>query len=133
MPCFFLGNGVLRLHHPGCRRDCGLSWPCWNGRIGYQGGDKSQPLRVGRAVLDQEDRTIISNLGFQDTDSIAIEKCRFSPSHDAVEHANITAYLRSKGFDNYEAFYQWSLEHRVEFWNDQARELDWFHTWDTTF
>jgi acetyl-CoA synthetase len=75
----------------------------------------------------------MSSLGFENTDAVLIEKCLFVPSSDVVEHANITAYMRSKGFDDYEAFYKWSLEHRAEFWDDQARELHWFQGWDTTF
>ena len=50
----------------------------------------------------------------------------FTPSSDVVNTANITAYMKSKGFDNYEDFYQWSLAHRYEYWDDQARELHWF-------
>src|SRR5437763_2967166 len=75
----------------------------------------------------------MSDLGFENTDPILIEMRRFAPSSDVVQHANITAYMQSKGFDDYEAFYEWSLEHRAEFWDDQARELDWFQNWDTTF
>ncbi|WP_207229348.1 acetate--CoA ligase [Ktedonosporobacter rubrisoli] len=41
--------------------------------------------------------------------------------------------MRSKGFEDYEAFYQWSLSHRFEFWEDMARELHWFQPWQTTF
>jgi acetyl-CoA synthetase len=75
----------------------------------------------------------MSNPGFENTNPILIEERPFSPPRDVVEHANITAYMQSKGFDDYEAFYKWSLEHRDEFWDDQARELDWFQSWDTTF
>lgn len=75
----------------------------------------------------------MSNLGFENTDTILIENRLFAPPRDVVEHANITAYMQSKGFDDYEAFYKWSLEHRTEFWEDQARELHWFRIWDTTF
>jgi hypothetical protein len=40
------------------------------------------------------------NLGFEDTDSILIEERLFTPPTDVVENVNITAYMRSKGFDN---------------------------------
>jgi len=43
------------------------------------------------------------------------------------------AYMKSKGFDDYEAFYKWSLEHRFEFWDDMAKELHWFEPWQETF
>ncbi len=74
-----------------------------------------------------------SNLGFEHTDSILIEERVFVPSKDIVENANITAYMKSKGFDNYEDFYRWSLANRNEFWEDMAKELHWFKPWQTTF
>ncbi len=62
-----------------------------------------------------------------------IEERVFVPSKDIVENANITAYMKSKGFDNYEDFYRWSLANRNEFWEDMAKELHWFKPWQTTF
>jgi len=75
----------------------------------------------------------MSNLGFEDTDTILTEDRLFAPSHDVVENANILAYMKSKGFTDYDAFHQWSLEHRSEFWEDMAKELHWFEPWQTTF
>ncbi len=75
----------------------------------------------------------MSNLGFEDTDTILTEDRLFAPSHDVVENANILAYMKSKGFTDYEAFYQWSLKNRSEFWEDMAKELHWFEPWKTTF
>ena len=74
-----------------------------------------------------------SNLGFEHTDSFLIEERLFTPPEDTVRNANITAYMKSKGFDNYEDFYKWSLEHRNEFWDDMAKELHWFEPWQSTF
>ena len=74
-----------------------------------------------------------SNLSFENTDSILIEDRVFVPSKDIAENANITAYMKSKGFDNYEDFYRWSLANRSEFWEDMAKELHWFKPWQTTF
>ncbi|HLX39400.1 MAG TPA: AMP-binding protein, partial [Ktedonobacteraceae bacterium] len=74
-----------------------------------------------------------TNLRFDDTDRVLSEKRVFPPSPDVVANANIAAYMKSKGFDDYEAFYKWSLEHREEFWNDLAKELHWFEPWHTTF
>lgn len=74
-----------------------------------------------------------TNLGFEHIDTILSEARIFTPSRDVVENANITAYMRSKGFNDYESFYQWSLEHRMEYWEDQAKELHWFEPWHTTF
>jgi len=74
-----------------------------------------------------------SNLSFENTDSILIEDRIFAPSDDVVKNANITAYMKSKGFDDYEAFYQWSLANYFEFWDDMAKELYWFEPWKSTF
>src|SRR5258708_35654624 len=41
--------------------------------------------------------------------------------------------MKSKGCDNYEAFYRWSLTNRNEFWEDMAKELHWFKPWQTAF
>ena len=75
----------------------------------------------------------MSNLGFENTDTFLLETRVFPPTADTVEHANITAYMKSKGFDDYEAFYKWSLENRFEFWDDMAKELHWFEPWQKTF
>jgi acetyl-CoA synthetase len=74
-----------------------------------------------------------NNLGFEDTDTILTEDRQFTPSHDVVENANILAYMKSKGFTDYDAFHQWSLEHRFEFWEDMAKELHWYEPSHTTF
>jgi acetyl-CoA synthetase len=74
-----------------------------------------------------------TNLSFENTDRFLSEKRVFPPSPEVVANANITAYMKSKGFDDYDAFYKWSLEHREEFWNDLAKELHWYEPWHTTF
>ncbi|MBV9708565.1 MAG: acetyl-coenzyme A synthetase, partial [Chloroflexi bacterium] len=74
-----------------------------------------------------------SNLQFENTDTVLIENRVFTPSKDVVEHANIMAYMKSKGFTDYAQFHQWSLEHRNEFWDDMAKELHWFEPWQSTF
>src|SRR6266436_29628 len=74
-----------------------------------------------------------TELAFESTDTILVEDRVFPPSSDVVNNANITAYMKSKGFDNYEDFYKWSLAHRYEFWDDQAKELHWFEPWQKTF
>jgi len=74
-----------------------------------------------------------SNLGFEDTDTILTESRSFAPSQDIVEQANITEYMKARGFNDYESFYQWSLENRFEFWDDMAKQLEWFEPWHTTF
>jgi acetyl-CoA synthetase len=74
-----------------------------------------------------------NNLGFENTDTILIEDRVFSPTDEMVQNANITAYMKKKGFDDYESFFKWSLEHRLEYWEDQANELHWFEPWKTAF
>ena len=74
-----------------------------------------------------------SNLSFENTDSILVEDRIFAPSADVVNNANIMAYMKSKGFDDYEKFYQWSLANRFEYWDDLAKELHWFEPWQQTF
>ena len=73
------------------------------------------------------------NLCFENTDTILTEERFFAPSSDIIRNANIFAYMKSKGFEDYEEFYQWSLENRFEFWDDLAKELHWFEPWQTTF
>jgi acetyl-CoA synthetase len=73
------------------------------------------------------------NLNFEHTDAILTEERLFVPPADIVSAAHITSYMKSKGFEDYEEFYRWSLVHRFEFWDDQARELHWFEPWHTTF
>ncbi len=72
------------------------------------------------------------NLNFEHTDAILTEERLFVPPADLMSAANITTYMKSKGFEDYEEFYRWSLSHRFEFWDDQARELHWFEPWHTT-
>lgn len=74
-----------------------------------------------------------TELGFEHTDRILLEDRVFPPSAEVVKNANITAYMKSKGFNEYESLYQWSLANRFEFWEDMAKELHWFEPWKTTF
>ncbi|GCE12647.1 acetate--CoA ligase [Tengunoibacter tsumagoiensis] len=70
---------------------------------------------------------------FEDTDSILSEERIFPPTSEMVAQANITAYMESKGFSDYDSFYKWSLENRFEFWDDMAKKLHWFEPWTNTF
>ncbi len=70
---------------------------------------------------------------FEDTDSILSENRIFPPTSEMVANANITAYMKKKGFTDYETFYKWSLANRFEYWDDLAHELHWFEPWHTTF
>jgi acetyl-CoA synthetase len=64
-----------------------------------------------------------------EANSAPLEKW-YSPSDEVVEQANVTAYMRQKGFKSYEELYQWSIQNPQEFWADQANELEWFQKWD---
>src|SRR2546421_526202 len=46
-----------------------------------------------------------TNLSFEDTDTFLIEDRVFPPSPETVQNANISAYMKSKGFDNYKDLY----------------------------
>src|SRR5258708_5087754 len=81
-----------------------------------------------------EDNLVMSsNLSFENTDSVLIEERLFPPPEETVRDANITAYMKSKGFENYEDFFKWSVANQFEYWEDQAKELDWYEPWHTTF
>ena len=70
------------------------------------------------------------SLGFETTSRVLSEERVFEPDADAVENANITAYMKEKGFDDYREFHLWTVENPEEFWSDMARDLDWFEPWD---
>jgi acetyl-CoA synthetase len=72
-----------------------------------------------------------ANLKFESTDHVLNEERVYEPTPAEVSNATITAYMQSKGFNDYETFYTWSLANREEFWNDQAKELHWFQPWET--
>lgn len=63
------------------------------------------------------------------TDSIVTTKSdqsMYAPSEAIIEGANMTAYMRQKGFATWEDLHAWSVEHNEEFWDDMAKRLDWF-------
>ncbi len=70
------------------------------------------------------------SLGFETTSRVLSEERLFDPRPEDVETANITAYMRRKGFDNYREFHRWTIENPEEFWADMAGELEWFQPWD---
>jgi acetyl-CoA synthetase len=72
----------------------------------------------------QEAPTTISQAHGEDGQEI------YRPAPEIVEHANITAYMRQKGFSTWEELYQWSINHCEEFWTDMANRLEWFAPWE---
>jgi acetyl-CoA synthetase len=72
----------------------------------------------------QEAPTTISQAHSEDGQEI------YRPAPEIVEHANITAYMRQKGFSTWEELYRWSIDHREEFWTDMANRLEWFAPWE---
>ncbi len=69
-------------------------------------------------------------LGFETTSRVLNEEREFESPADIIENANITAYMRAKGFDDYKEFHAWSVANPEEFWSDMAQDLDWFEPWD---
>ncbi len=70
------------------------------------------------------------SLDWETTSRVLSEERLFQPSQEVVENANITAYMRSKGFSTYDELHAWSVENNEEFWAEMASELDWFKQWD---
>ena len=54
----------------------------------------------------------------------------YQPSPEVVEQANITAYMRSKGFTTFDELYQWSIAQPEAFWADMANRLEWYTPWE---
>ncbi len=50
----------------------------------------------------------------------------YYPTESIVEQANITAYMKSKGFSNWDDLHRWSLDQSDTFWHDMAQRLDWY-------
>ena len=90
-------------------------------------------LSITMHTLEEDKLLMSSNLSFENTDTFLIEERFFVPLSDIVGNANISVYMKCKGFEDYEEFYQWSLANRFEFWDDLAKELHWFEPWQTTF
>jgi acetyl-CoA synthetase len=60
------------------------------------------------------------------TSRVLSEDRVFEPSAELVENANITAYMRKKGFATYDELHAWSIENSEEFWAEMAEDLHWF-------
>ena len=53
----------------------------------------------------------------------------YRPDAQIVEQANVTAYMRAKGFATWEELYQWTIRQPEAFWSDMAGRLEWFEPW----
>lgn len=71
----------------------------------------------------------MAKLEWEKTDRVLKEERLFAPSEETIRNANITHYMKSKGFMNWDDFYRWSLGNSDIFWTDMARELHWFSPW----
>ncbi|MGI8856534.1 MAG: AMP-binding protein, partial [Thermomicrobiales bacterium] len=69
-------------------------------------------------------------LQFETTNRVLQEERLFAPSDEMREGANITKYMRAKGFQTYEDLHAWTIEHPEEFWAEMAEELHWFSPWE---
>jgi acetyl-CoA synthetase len=74
---------------------------------------------------------ILAMLQFETTNRVLQEERLFEPTDEMREGANITQYMRAKGFDTYEDLHRWTIEHPEEFWAEMAKELHWFAPWET--
>jgi len=54
----------------------------------------------------------------------------YQPSPEIVEQANISAYLRTKGFSSFDELYEWSIAQPEAFWTDMANRLEWYTPWE---
>lgn len=70
------------------------------------------------------------SLQFEHTDRVLTEDRLFHPDKAMVEQANITAYMKEKGFEDWDSFYKWSIENPDTFWEEQAKNLEWFAPWN---
>ena len=68
-------------------------------------------------------------LEFEHTDRVLAETRVFHPRREVAEGANITAYMRQKGFRSWDELYRWTIQHLEEFWEEQAKELYWHRPW----
>ncbi|MCC6628071.1 MAG: acetate--CoA ligase [Chloroflexi bacterium] len=75
----------------------------------------------------------MANLQYENTDRVLSESRLFTPSAAEVEAANITAYMRDKGFTSWDDFYAWSIANPEAYWADIAAQLHWFKPWTSVF
>jgi acetyl-CoA synthetase len=71
----------------------------------------------------------MAKLEWETTDRVLKEERFFKPGNDVLERANITQYMRSKGCKTWDEIYRWSIENPEKFWEEMAKELDWFAPW----
>ncbi len=62
--------------------------------------------------------------------TISSEHSVYTPNPQIVEQANITAYMRKKGFTNWDDLHAWSVANNQEFWTDMANRLEWYSPWE---
>ncbi|MFQ5998297.1 MAG: acetate--CoA ligase [Candidatus Bathyarchaeia archaeon] len=68
-------------------------------------------------------------LEWETTDRVLEEERIFHPTADILDNANITRYMREKGFQSWDQLYKWSIENKEIFWAETADELFWFDHW----
>jgi acetyl-CoA synthetase len=55
----------------------------------------------------------------------------YYPPEELVNNSNVMAYVREKGFANFDELYQWTIQKPEQFWSEMAnRFLDWYQPWD---
>ncbi|HEY3284899.1 MAG TPA: acetate--CoA ligase [Armatimonadota bacterium] len=66
-------------------------------------------------------------LDFEMTDRVLKEDRVFSPPPELVDRSAVADYMRAKGFSSYQELHDWSVANNLEFWQEQADELEWFN------
>jgi acetyl-CoA synthetase len=54
----------------------------------------------------------------------------YAPGAEMIAQANITAYMKAKGFSTWEDLYAWTVANPQEYWSDMANRLEWFEPWE---
>ncbi|NJK80003.1 MAG: acetate--CoA ligase [Chloroflexaceae bacterium] len=89
---------------------------------------------MSEARSDALDATTVSGVPTSDataqSNGAAIVDSIYHPAAEDVENANVTAYIKQKGFSSYEALYNWTISEPQAFWTDMANELEWYSPWE---
>jgi acetyl-CoA synthetase len=72
----------------------------------------------------------MAKLEWESTDRILKEERLFQPDVGLTAQSNVMQYMNTKGFSEWDGFYDWSLRCPEIFWGDMAKELYWFQLWD---
>lgn len=80
-------------------------------------------------ATNTEGACFVLALEFDHTDRVLEEARVFPPPPSALADSHIARYMKEKGFSQWDDLYAWSIKNPMEFWSEQANELDWFAPW----